>query len=80
MTSWPGFEEEEKTRLLLSQATLTGILITVLSGILTALSSICLNRLVARLINVGVRRDARLISPDTHVIDMTGQNRGLCKI
>ncbi len=43
MTSWPGFEEEEKTRMLLSQATLTGILMTMLSGILrTALSSICL--------------------------------------
>ncbi len=43
MTSWPGFEEEEKIRMLLSQATLTGILMTMLSGILrTALSSICL--------------------------------------
>ncbi len=43
MTSWPGFEEEEKTRMLLSQATLVGILMTMLSGILrTSLSSICL--------------------------------------
>ncbi len=40
MTSWPGFEEEE---MLLSQDTLIGILMIMLSGILrTALSSICL--------------------------------------
>ncbi len=43
MISWPGFEEEEKNRMLLSQATLTGIFMTMLSGISrTALSSICL--------------------------------------
>ncbi len=43
MTFWPGFEEEEKNRMLPSQATLVGILMTMLSGILrTALSSICL--------------------------------------
>ncbi len=43
MTSWPGFEEEKKHRMLLSQATLVGILMTMLSGILrTSLSSICL--------------------------------------
>ncbi len=34
VTSWPGFEEEEKHRMLLSQATLVGILMTMLSGIL----------------------------------------------
>ena len=34
---------------------------------------------LTRLINVGVRRDARLISPDTHVIDMTGQNLVWCQ-
>ncbi len=40
MISWPGFE---KNRMLLSQATLTGIFMTMLSGISrTALSSICL--------------------------------------
>ncbi len=34
MTFWPGFEEEEKNRMLLSQATLVGILMTMLSVIL----------------------------------------------
>ncbi len=43
MSFWPGFEEEEKNWMLLSQATLVGILMTMLSVILrTSLSSICL--------------------------------------
>ncbi len=53
MTSWPGFEEEEKNRRLLSQATLIGILMTMLSGILrTALSSICLKTCIFELIPI----------------------------